>query len=238
MKSSMNAMFVAPVALAALAALASCEEAEPPPRVPYTFTITATSDRQPLANVTVVYNDTVLGATNAEGLYTANLFGPEGQPVSFSVRCPDGYRNAEGSQLVTLRRVMSLDRQVQARGVELGFECPPEYRDAVVIVRAHDRPGLPVYVDGVEVTRTDASGTAHVHRRMMPQAQFQVRIATASNPRLRPVDPSQSYTVPDHDAVFLFDRRFEEEAPPRRRVVRRAAPPPPRLPVRIGGPPR
>lgn len=223
------------IALALLAA--SCGGGEEAPPQPYTFTITATSDHHPLANVAVVYNDTVAGTTSAEGVLTANLFGPEGQPVSFSVRCPEGYRTPEDPQQVTLRRVMSLDPQVQQRGVELSFDCPPEFRDAVVIVRTYDQIGLPVYVDGVEVARTDASGVAHVHRRMTPATQFQIRIATASNPLLRPVDPSQSFTIPDHDTVFVFDRHFEVEQPVRRRV-RRRAPARPRLPVRIGGPSR
>jgi len=215
----------------------ACSEGDEAPPQPYTFTITATSDNRPLENVAITYNDTVAGVTSAEGLLTAQLHGPEGQPVSFSVRCPEGYRTPEESQQVTLRRVMSLDPQVQARGVELSFECPPEFREAVVIVRTHDQAGLPVFVDGVEVTRTDGSGAAHIYRRMTPQTQFQVRVATAGNPRLRPVDPSQSYTVPDHDTVFLFDRQFEEEAPPRRRRRRRRVQRP-RLPIRIGNPGR
>ncbi|MEZ4339558.1 MAG: hypothetical protein R3B82_23290 [Sandaracinaceae bacterium] len=218
--------------------LAACGGEEEAPPQPYVFTITATSDHAPLENVSVVYNDTVAGQTNAEGLLTTNLFGPEGQPVSFSVRCPEGYRTPEDPQQVTLRRVMSLDPQVAARGVALSFDCPPEYRDAVVIVRTYDQAGLPIYVDGVEVARTDGSGVAHIHRRMTPQAQFQVRIATASNPRLRPVDPAQGFTIPDHDAVFVFERHFEEEAPPRRARRRVRAPARPRLPVRIGGPGR
>ncbi len=213
---------------------ASCsEDGEAPPQ-PYTFTITATSDAQPLENVAVTCNGAVAGTTNAEGLVTIQRQGSEGQPVAFSVTCPQGYRTPGGSQTVTLRRVLSLDPQVQARGVELAFTCPPEFREAVVIVRTHDQAGLPVFVDGVEVTRTDASGAAHIHRRMTPNARFQVRVATTSNPRLRPVDPSQSYTIPDHDTVFLFDRQFEEEAPPRRRRRRRRAPTRPRLPIRIG----
>jgi len=214
-------------------AFTSCSEAEEAPPVPYTFTITATSDAHPLENVAVVCNDSVVGTTNGEGLFTVQRQGSEGQPVAFSVSCPEGYRTPEGAQNVTLRRVLSLDPQVQARGVELAFTCPPEFREAVVIVRTHDQAGLPVFVDGEEVTRTDASGAAHIHRRMTPNARFQVRIATASNPRLRPVDPSQSYTVPDEDTVFLFDRQFEEEAPPRRRRRRRRVERP-RLPIRIG----
>lgn len=216
--------------------LVACGGEDAPPPQPYPFTVTVTSDGEPLENASVFYNDTRAGETNAEGLLTTQLHGPEGQPVAFRVSCPEGYRSPENAQQVTLRRVLSLDVQVQARGVELTFECPPEYRDAVVIVRTHDQTDLPVLVDGVEVGRTDASGTAHIHRRMSPRARFEVRVATASNERLRPVNPAQSFVVPDRDEVFVFDQEFEEERPRRRRRRRRPQPTRPRLPIRIGGP--
>lgn len=220
--------------------LSGCEEEEvPPPRYPFSFS--ATSDGVGLAEVSVSVNGLAIeGMTDEEGMLRADLTGPEGEPVTISAECPDGYRSPTQPQQVTLRQVVSLDPAVQGRGIEVSFQCPPEYREAVVLIRAHDQAGLPradlpVIVDGTEVTRTDASGTAHVHRRMTPRASFTVMLATAANPRLRPQNPSLSFTIPDRDTVFVFDRQFEEEAPPRVRRRRRRRPPPPRLPIRIGG---
>ena len=222
---------------AASALLGACSEAPPAP-VAYPFTFTVTTDRQPLEGATVTLNETTLGTTNAEGVLHSNLTGPEGAQVSLNAICPEGYRSPERPQLQNLRRVVSLDPATQERGIQMSFDCPPEHRAAVVIVRTHDRAGLPVYVDGREVTRTDDSGVAHIHMpQMAPQTGFEVRIASASiNDRLRPVNPSRTYTVPDHNEVFVFDQPFEEEAPPRRRRrVRRREPAPVRLPIRIGG---
>jgi len=209
------------------------EEEQPPPRYPFTFT--ATSDGAPLGEVTVAVNEMVIGATDADGTLRSDLTGPEGQPVLINAHCPEGYRSPAQPQQVTLRQVVSLDRAVQGRGIEVSFQCPPEFRDAVVVIRTHDQADLPVFVDGTEVARTDGSGVAHVHRRMTPRAQFTVLLATAANPRLRPQNPSLSFTIPDQDAVFVFDRQFTEEAEPRRRRPHRRAPPRPRLPIRIGG---
>jgi hypothetical protein len=215
--------------------LGACgEDDEPPPRYPFTFS--ATVDNQPLEGVSITVNEQVAGTTNGEGLLQQDLTGPEGAPVSVGAQCPEGYTLRGETQVHTLRRVISLDPATSQRGIQVQFACAPEHRDAVVIVRAADRVGLPVELDGREVGRTDANGVAHVHVRMAPQTSFQLRIATASNERLRPQNPSRSFTVPDRDEVFVFDQPFEEEAPPRRRI-RRATPRSTavRLPIRIGG---
>ncbi|MGE0790515.1 MAG: hypothetical protein AB7S26_32860 [Sandaracinaceae bacterium] len=201
---------------------AACEEEPaPPPRFPFTFS--AHTDRQPMEGVSIRVNDQEIGVTDDHGQLRLDLTGPPGATVLVSARCPEGHRSPEQPQPHTLRVIQSLDPAASARGVQVSFECPPEYRDAVVVVRAHDRADLPVLVDGREVTRTDASGAAHVHMRMSPQTSFHVQIATASNERLRPRDPVMSYTVPDHDTIFTFDQRFEEEA--RRRTGRRRSGP-------------
>lgn len=220
-------------ALVLTAGLAGCEEEERPrPRYPFSFT--ATSDGAPLAEVSVAVNDMVIGTTDEDGVLRSDLTGPDGQPVLVNAHCPEGYRSPEQPQQVTLRQVASLDRAVQGHGIEVSFQCPPEFREAVVVVRTHDQADLPVFVDGTEVARTDSSGVAHIHRRMTPRAQFTVLLATAANPRLRPQNPSLSFTIPDQDAVFVFDRQFTQEAE-RRVRHRRREPERPRLPVRIGG---
>ena len=230
----MKRVFPLLATLSFAAGLVGCEEEEqPPPRYPFSFT--ATSDGVRLGEVAVAVNDMVIGTTGDDGVLRSDLTGPEGQPVLVNAHCPDGYRSPEQPQQVTLRQVASLDPAVQGLGIEVSFQCPPEFRDAVVVVRTHDQAGLPVFVDGTEVTRTDGSGVAHIHRRMTPRAQFTVLLATAANPRLRPQNPSLSFTIPDQDAVFVFARQFTQAAEPRRGRRRPRAPERPRLPVRIGG---
>ncbi len=224
-----------PVAFAAftLVLAGACDsEPEPPPRYPFTFS--AHSDTDPLEGVQVTVNGGQVGSTNGEGVLHVDLTGPEGAHVAVNAVCPEGHRSPDQAQTHTLRRVQSLDPATSARGIEVSFECPPERRDAVVVVRTHDQGGMPVLLDGREVTRTDESGAAHLHVAMLPGTSFQVRLDTEANNRLRPRNPSLTYTLPDHDEVFVLDQHFEEEAPPRRRRRRRRARQPAvRLPMRI-----
>lgn len=217
----------------AIALLAACDgEPEPPPRYPFTFN--AHSDSDPIEGVQVTVNGAPVGTTNAEGVLRVDLTGPEGAPVRVAATCPEGHRSPDQTQVHNLRRVQSLDPATSARGIEVTFDCPPERRDAVVVVRTHDQTGVPVLLDGREVARTDESGAAHLHVAMAPGTTFQVLLDTRYNERLRPRSPTQSFTLPDRDEVFVLDQRFAEEAPPR---VRRRRPRPEqhvvRLPVRI-----
>lgn len=222
------------IAVVGVLIVASCDD-EPvaPPRYPFTFT--ARADRAPLEGVQIRVNGGVVGATNSEGVLRVDLTGPEGAQVRVEASCPEGHRDAAEPQTHTLRRVQSLDPATSARGIEVPFACPPEHRNAVVVVRTHEQGGVPVLVDGREITRTDPSGAAHVHLAMAPGTTFQVLLDTRHNERLRPRSPTQTFTVPDRDDVFLLDQRFEEEQPPRvrRRVAPRRAEPAVRLPVRI-----
>lgn len=218
--------------LAAILALAGCEsEPEAPPRYPFTFS--AHADVDPLAGVQVTVNGGPVGATDAQGLLHVDLTGPEGAPVSVSAVCPSGYRSPDQPQVHSLRHVQSLDPATARRGIEVTFDCPPEHRDAVVMVRTEGQTGMPVLLDGREVARTDDSGAAHVHVAMAPGTSFQVLLDTRNNERLRPRSPSQTFTVPDHDEVFVLDQHFEEERPPRRRRRRRVQRPTVHLPMRI-----
>ncbi len=219
------------VACAAL--LAACEE-EPaaPPRYPFTFT--AHSDGEPLEGVQVTVNGGAVGTTNSEGVLRVDLTGPEGAQVSVAAACPAGHRSPDAAQVHTLRRVQSLDPATSARGIEVPFACPPEHRHGVVVVRAGEQAGMPVMVDGREVARTDASGTAHVHVAMAPGTTFQVLLDTRYNDRLRPRSPTQTYTLPDRDEVWVLDQNFQVEEPPRPRRRRPRRAPAVHLPVRIG----
>lgn len=212
--------------------LSACEEEPaPPPRHPFTFTVQA--DGEPMEGVQITVNDGPVGTTGADGTLRVDLTGPSGATVRVAAACPLGFRNPD-AQTFSLRRVQSLDPATAARGIEGSFACSPERRNAVVVVRSHDQTGVPVMLDGREIARTDPSGAAHVHVAMAPGTTFLVQLDTRHNERLRPRSPSQSYTLPDRDEVFVLDQRFSEEQPPRpvRRPVRRREPEV-RLPIRI-----
>lgn len=224
-------------AVALALGLVACGEPPPPPQFLVTFT--AVSDPGvPLPGVSVTANGAAIpGQTGADGVLRVSLTGAEGSPVQIGANCPEGYRHADDLPMITLRQVVSLDPGARDRGLEVGVRCPPLSRHGVVIVRAggdQPQPDVPVMIDGREVARTDPSGVAHVALDMQPGATFQVLLATASLPNLRPQEPRLSFTFPDDDEIFVFDQRFDVEAPPpvRRRVRRR--PIAPTLPTRTG----
>lgn len=231
-----------PVAIAGWmlgAGLQACDPPPPPPTFPVTFTASSDPGR-PLAGVQITANAGALGQTGPDGTLRVELTGPEGSPVQVGATCPAGFRSPVGLPTLTLRQVVSLDPATAGRGLQVGIQCPPTHRHGVIVVRAAGetaQANLPVMVAGREVARTDASGTAHVALDMEPGATFQVLLATAENPLLRPANPRRDFTFQDQDDYFVFDQRFEVEVP--RRVVRRRPPPAPVapqvvLPVRLG----
>lgn len=231
--------------LASCLALVGCGDPPPPPRFPVTFT--AVSDPGvPLAGVTVTANGAPIpGQTGGDGVLRVFLTGPEGSPVQIGAHCPEGHRAADDLPMITLRQVVGLDPAARDRGLEVGVRCPPLQRHGIIVVRAggeQPQANVPVMIDGREVARTDTSGIAHVALDMQPGSTFQVLLATASMPTLRPQDPRLSFTFPDDDEVFVFDQSFDVEAPPPVRRGRRRAVVAPTIqrtgPVRIGGPPR
>ena len=219
-----------------LALSAGCEEeAGPPPAYPFTFSVT--QDGSPMEGVTILVQGQPLnGATNSEGVLQVPLTGPVGERVTLQAQCPEGFREAEESTQ-RLMVIDSIDPAARARGITVPFECRPEHRRGVIVVRTNNKADLPVQLDGREVARTDVNGVAHVPVTMSPQASFAVVIGTAANERLSPQNPECPFTMPDHDEVFRCDQNFDEPPPPRRVRRRRTRPTsglPTGIPIRIG----
>lgn len=222
--------------------LVACEEPAPP--TPYPVTFVAMSDPgEALAGVTITAGG-MNAVTDATGMLSVELQGPEGSTVPISAACPDGHRLVTAPAPLVLRRVIDLTTGMTA-ALQVTISCPPTSRHGVIVVRASGegpREGIPVMIDGREVTRTDRSGVAHVALEMAPGSAIQVQLATSTvMPMLRPADPSMPFTFRDADEIFVFDREFESEEPPaapRRRGRRRATPPPTggviHIPTRLG----
>jgi hypothetical protein len=200
----------------------------------------------PLAGVQISANGSpVPGTTGADGVLRIELSGAEGSSVAVSATCPAGHREPDPIAPLILRRVIDLATG-GAAALQVSVTCRPLSRHGVVIVRAGGegpREGIPVLLDGREVSRTDRSGVAHVALDLPPGTAFSVQLATATvAPMLRPTDPTMPFTVPDHDEIFIFDRPFDTEVPPpapRRRARRRATSAPTtgpvHIPTRLGG---
>jgi hypothetical protein len=216
----------------------ACSDPPPPPVFPITF-LAESDPGVPLQGVTVTVAGAQPAVTGPDGTVRIQLSGEEGTSVPVQAACPAGHRDAPALSPIVLRTMVAVSGATQA--LRVGISCPPTMRHGVVVVRAGGtgaatRAGLPVLVEGREVTHTDESGVAHVSLDMVPGQAFHVLLATATvSPMLRPQDPQSVFQFPDSDQIFAFDTNFEEEAPPppERHARRRARPPPTTGPVLI-----
>jgi hypothetical protein len=162
----------------------------------------------PLPGARVLYAGKVVRSTEADGAAKLTLAGSEGQSFDLSVQCPDGYKSPTAPVTVTLRHLAE-----QGKSPRYQAACPPMVRTVVVGVTADKGPNLPVLYLGSEVTRTDASGAAHVLLRIAPGESFSLTLSTAGKgaEALRPRDPVATFTVGDKDEMFVFNPHFAVE---------------------------
>lgn len=162
----------------------------------------------PLGGAQIALGEKTVGVTGPDGTVRLALGGREGQSFDLSIRCPEGYRSPGTPVSVTLRRLAD-----PARVPLYKTSCKPLLRNVVVAVTADHGPNLPVKYLGGEIARTDASGAAHVLLRVAPGEQFTLTVDTSSKDAeaLRPRSPVATFTVADHDEVFVFDPHFTVE---------------------------
>ena len=188
-----------------------CGHDAPPSAFRVTFS--ALSDNTPLHGVEIAANGRTLGETGEDGLLRVDLQGREGMNVAYAVRCPEGHRDAETRPPLTLRKFEGLDPQAAERGIEISVSCPPSTRRVAVIVRTGGQAGIPVKMGGATVALTDASGVAHVLVESAPESEFRLTLDTNARTGLRPQNPMSVVTVPDSDAIAVFEIQFEVEVP-------------------------
>src|SRR5690348_1744147 len=85
---------------AAAAALLGCSKVEadltPAPEVPFPFVVSVGSDGQhPVSAARVVFKTRPIASSDAAGLAQFDVTGNEGDSVSFSIQCPDGFASPE-----------------------------------------------------------------------------------------------------------------------------------------------
>lgn len=162
----------------------------------------------PLPGAQVYVGERTLGTTGPDGTVKLTLGGGEGQSFDLSIRCPAGYRSPAAPVSVTLRRLAD-----PAKAPLYKASCKPTMRKVVVAVTADHGPNLPVLYLGREVARTDGAGAAHVLLLIAPGEQFTLTLDTSGKDAeaLRPRNPVATFTVVDHDDLFVFDPHFTVE---------------------------
>jgi len=185
----------------------------------FNVTFVAQDDEQPLSQVFVYLGEKLLGGTDAQGELKTALTGREGEVMHIRVHCPVGYRELSEPIPLILRRVQGI-AQGQHSGIVTQLNCKPKKRSIVVIAKTNGYADLPIFIDGREVARTNRLGVVHVALKMEPDVTFQVKMGTSVyEAELIPREPTQTFTVPDHDQFFVFAQDFEQE-----KAVRTARP--------------
>ncbi len=164
---------------------------------------------RPVGQVSVLINSGLTGTTDAQGRLRVSLQGKEGAQVKVQADCPEGFVDPVELQPFVLRKVLTFSANPEPQPIEFLIPCKPALIKAVVMVRTGGQADLPVLIDGREVGRTTSEGVAHVMVRMAPGTEFQVKLSTSHKPRLRPQEPSQTFSVPEVESVLVFDQAFE-----------------------------
>lgn len=200
--------------------LAACDGLAPAPPPPQEVIVRVTSDPgKPLMDVQILHTGKPIASTNSEGVGKLKLDGNDGVSFDFFVKCPKDFQSPTNPLQVVLRRFAG-----PAPRPEYAVTCPPIVRTVVVAIRAEGGANLPVMHLGREVARTDSSGAAHVLLKVIPEEPFSLVLDTSASgmERLRPQNPTMSFTAKNRDDVLIFDKKFDEVAKviPRARVRR------------------
>lgn len=183
----------------------------PPPTFTPTFAVTFITESDPgvpLAGVEVFANGESQGVSGDSGLLQSILRGEEGAAVEISYRCPETHRDAEEVETLRLARFEGLDPS-ESNGLQKRLRCAPRQRRAAFVVRTNGQVGIPVFLGGRQVTRTNQRGVAYFALRSRPEEEFQIKLGTDDNPNLRPQNPTMTFNLGDGDEVFVFDQQFE-----------------------------
>lgn len=200
-----RALFVA-LLIPSAAACGAFKSVPPPPQE---IIVRVNGDPgQPLKDAALLYAGQKVSATGEDGVGKLKLTGKDGESFDITVSCPEGYQSPPKPIAVILRRLAD-----PTKVPEYEVSCPPTARTVVVAVRADGGANLPVMYLGRELSRTDSAGSTHVLLKLKPDETFNLVLGTGDkgNDRLRPQNPSASFTVKDHDDMFTFDQKFEQE---------------------------
>lgn len=217
------------ILLALAAGLLGCEP-PPPAALDHAVLFTVTSDLgEPVAGVRLFRPGVVIGETGQDGRLAARFRAADGTQLIVHAQCPDGYVDPVEDVRIILRQLSAVARG--GKGRQVLIQCRRTRVLAAVIVNA-GFPDLPVLFDGEEITRTGPTGVAHVSAAVPPHGNFSLALDTSSVERLRPKNPTNTFTTTSEDAVFVFDSGLQKLPEPRkprkRRKAKPKAPEPPR----------
>jgi hypothetical protein len=167
------------------------------------------------------------GESDAEGTVAATLGGKTGSDVAISVECPEGFLTENRpAHLRLVRTRPAIGPEAPAPLVWTGL-CRRAEREIALMVHTDALSDLPVIVNGVALTRTNADGNAHVLLTLAHDvASVHVSLDTSSDPRLKPENPARVFAASDTDGLLVFDPAVARarSTPKTARPVRRPIP--------------
>jgi hypothetical protein len=170
-----------------------------------------TDDGEPLEGVRFTNCATNVGTSNSKGILSMNIRGAEGQRLTITTTCPEGYVGPEQPSTFKLTEVRRVN-QSQPVAIGLDVTCTRKLREIVVVVRATDAPSLPVDIGGKTVGTIDQNGISHVRVQLDRDVRsLSVSLGTSDFPALRPQNPSRVYDLDGKDAVLLLDQTFSTD---------------------------
>jgi hypothetical protein len=208
---------------ALLGTAAGCSVAGKAPH-PFEFIVKVASEPgEPVIGASIVHDGTVLGTTDALGVFKLVTSGGDGETFLVDIRCPQNLHSPQKPVAILLRRLSETQTRPQ-----YDVTCAPRTRTMVVAIRADAAINLPVRRLGSEIARTDGSGAALVALDVAPDEPIDLTLDTSSRPWLKPRDPTQRFQIDDSDGLFVFNQSFIGE-PHKLRIGRKRS-----GPIRIG----
>jgi hypothetical protein len=181
----------------------------PAPHQQFAVELSVQSDNgNPVADAALVRGHQLLGKTDPDGHLSLRISGPEGDLVSLTLTCPDGFvqpKVALPLRLTTTRRVGAKAAAPQ----KLEAICARKTRDLVVVVHATGGEALPVKVNGEDAGTTDSDGNAHV----LLQAErdlkaIEVELDTTARRDIVPSTPRKIFALDGRDSILIVEQPF------------------------------
>ncbi len=227
--------------------LASClvwasacgDEQQQPQQVPeYEFPIevsTLTIDESPVAGVPVRIDGSVVGFTDAEGVFKGTLLERPGEEIELSIDEMEGYYvdSEDTRESTTLKITRSLEGNYRGLPVTLRAELQSTVLEYLTWVQLNCDNNLddehcenvPILLDGEEMARTDSTGFAHFVFEGNPgeEHEFRVDMSDSGSVTIEPSSPRYEIELERNGMVFHINEEFTD---PTVRTRRRARPRP------------
>jgi hypothetical protein len=212
-------------------ALFACKP-PPPEALDHDVVFVVTSDvGEPVAGARLFRPGAEVGQTGKDGRLATRFREADGTQLTIHAMCPEGYVDPVADTSIVLRELSEVASR-SGSGRRVNIQCRRTRVLAAVVIQTKFAD-LPVLHDGEEITRTGPSGVAHVSAAVPPQGTFSLTVDTSSAERLRPKNPSATFTLSGEDRFFVFDAALERVPEPRKPVKRKKARPRPKRPILI-----